>query len=346
MKNADIYNTKGKNKGNKEMGLACAQVTLLTLTSRKADCELNIAIDSRRKMSLTMEQSELARQYQAKLQSKNLAYYANGHYNKIDYGYLMGYGMNTIGSTKNRPLKENNSVILTDYNGLVVMDKNYTSSLLKVLGSSAMDSNGRGTTFSKDKIPAIIADISGYSEEDIQAVINGDNVTSSYDTTSVNTMTLEETGETGTRDNTDTVTSKIQEWVDFFYPIFIAAAANGWTSEYNNDMATNSDYISDALVTGSFQLAEVNEYGGYDPNTSLTYFTMNGTVEMRTDSDVRENITAWYNAEKARISQKEDMLDLEIRDFSTELEAINTEMEAIKTFINDSVQRVFSWGSN
>ena len=225
------------------------------------------------------------------------------------------------------------------------MNKNYTSSLLKVLGSSAMDSNGRGTTFSKDKIPAIIADISGYSEEDIQAVINGDDISSSsYDTTNVNTRTLEETGETGTRDNTDTVTSTIQQWVDFFYPIFIAAAANGWTSEYNNDMATNSDYINDALVTGSFQLAEVNEYGGYDPDTSLTYFTMNGTVEMRTDSDVREKITAWHNAEKERISAKEDWLDIEIRDFSTELEAINTEMESIKSLIKDSIQRVFSWG--
>ena len=339
-----ILKKQRENKGQRKMGLACAQISLLMLTSRKADCELNIAIDSRRKMSLTMEQSNLSREYQAKLQTKNLAYYANGHYNQIDYGYLMGYGINTISSASQRPLKKDNSIVLTDYNGLVVMNKSYTSALLKVLGSSAMDSSGRGSTFSKDKIPAIIAEISGLPEEDIQKVIGGEDIPSSYDSTTVNTMSLEETGSTVT-DNSDKVTAGIQKWIDFFYPIFIAAAANGWTSEYNNAMATNSNYINDALVSGSFQLAQVDEFGGYDPDTSLTYFTMNGTVEARTDSDIRAEITAWYNAEKERISAKEDMLDLEIRDYSTELEAINTEMESVKSFIQDQM-KVFNWCGN
>ena len=76
-----------------------------------------------------------------------------------------------------------------------------------------------------------------------------------------------------------------------------------------------------------------------------TYFITAGLVEARTDSDVREEITAWYNAEKERISEKETYLDLHIDELSTELEAINTELQAIQSLIDDAVSSVFDWGS-
>ncbi len=327
------------------MGLACSQVQLLMLTSRKADVECDIAIRSRQKMALTMEQSDLSREYRAKLNSKNLAYYSNGQYNKLNYGYLMGYGLNTFGGTKQRPLKDNNAVVLTDSRGLVVMDNNYTSILLNVLGSSAMDSSGRGGTFSRDVIPQIIAQVLCTSVENIQAVIDGESVNMNYPITKVNTLTGQATGETGNHDATDTYTSALKAKVDFFYPIFLSAATNGWTSEYNQEMASNSDYINDALISGAFQLAEIEDDGNYAPDTSLTYFVMSGLVEQRTDSDVREEITAWYNAEKERISAKEDFLDIDIRDLSTELEAINTEIDSVKSLIQDAM-KVFEWGSS
>ena len=73
-------------------------------------------------------------------------------------------------------------------------------------------------------------------------------------------------------------------------------------------------------------------------DSSLTYFTTSGLVLERTDSSVREEITAWYNAEKERISEKESWLDVEIQDLSTELEAIKTEIESVKTFIEDGMK--------
>jgi hypothetical protein len=117
---------------------------------------------------------------------------------------------------------------------------------------------------------------------------------------------------------------KINSIVDFYYPIFLAASSNGWTTEYNKDMASNDNYVSDALVSGSFQLAEVNDYGEYDEGTSLTYFVTAGQIQTRTDSDAREEITAWYNSEKELINEKETYIDLDLENLSTELEAINT----------------------
>ena len=55
------------------MGLACSQIRLLTLTARKADCEYGISVDSMRKMALTREQSQLSKEYQSKLKSKQVA---------------------------------------------------------------------------------------------------------------------------------------------------------------------------------------------------------------------------------------------------------------------------------
>lgn len=331
------------------MGLACSQIRLLTLTARKADCEYGISIDSMQKMALTREQTQLAQEYNSKLKATQVAYYANGKYNKINYQYLMGYGANYSAILNgSNPLKKENSMILTDYKGQVVMSKAYASAITSVLGSSAMDSQGRGGTFSSDKIAAILAELlPGFTEEQFQKAIDGKSQdSSSYNANLVNTVTGEDTGETTTVDNTDTVSTKIQSIVDFYYPIFQAAAANGWTTEYNEEMGMNDDYVSDAISSGTFQLATVNEDGNYEPGTSLSYYVVSGLVQQNNNSEVREEVTAWYEAEKARISEKEDYIDLDMDNLSTELETINQEIQSIKSLIDDAVSSVFDWGSS
>ena len=331
------------------MGLACSNIRLLTLTARKADCEYSISIDSMRKMALSREQSNLSKEYYSKLQAKSIAYYDNGKYNKINYSYLMGYSGKegylavTNGS---KPLKTENSMILTDYKGQVVMSDSYADALVAVLGSSAMDSNGRGGTFSTDKIPEILAKlVSGHSAEEFKTVMDGGKVSSSYNASGVQTTTGEANGNKTEVDSTDEYTQKIQKIIDFYEPIFKAAASNGWTKEYNNEMKTNDNYVSDAIVSGSFQLATVNEDGNYDPDTSLTYFVTAGLLESRTDSEAREEVTAWYNAEKERISEKENWIDIDMDNLSTELEAINTEIQSVKSLVDDAISSVFDWGS-
>ena len=328
------------------MGLAASQVRYLFLTNRKADCEYRISIGAAEKMALTREQSNLSSQYYARLQNKNVSYYANGQYNKMNYQYLMGYGSNYLAVLNgSQPLKEDNSMILTDCNGLVVLNNNYASILQKVLGTGCVDKNGRGGTFDKDKIPQILAElIPGFTAEQFQNAIDGGSETSEFDATTVNTLTGETTGTT-TVDSSNKATEALEAIIDFYYPIFLAAATNGWTTEYNRDMKANDNYISDALVSGTLQLAQVNEFGGYNPDTPLTYFVLQGLVVSRQDSDVREEITAWYNAEKERIAEKESWIDLDMQDLSTELEAIKTEMESVKNVINSNIDSVFDWGN-
>ena len=113
------------------MALSINNVRLLSLTSRKADCELEISLDSMRKMALAREMSQLSRDYNSKLQAKNIAYYQNGKYNKINYQYLMGYGSNYFAVWDNNyALKDKNSMILTDYRGQVVMSDAYRDAIV------------------------------------------------------------------------------------------------------------------------------------------------------------------------------------------------------------------------
>lgn len=335
------------------MGLACSQIRLLTLTARKADCEYGISIDSMQKMAISREQTQLSQEYNSKLKAKQISYYANGKYNKINYSYLMGYGANYLAITKDaHPVKTQNSMILTDYKGQVVLDASYAKAITSVLGSSAMDSQGRGGTFSKDDIPAILEKLflgdygSYFTADHIKNIHDGGSVESEYAASVVKTLTGETTGEKTSVDNTKKATELVNKILDFYYPIFEAAAANGWTTEYNNDMKTNSDYVSDAISSGTFQLATVNDEGNYEPDTSLTYYITSGLVEQNNNSEVREEVTAWYNAEKARISEKEDYLDIDIDNLSTELESINTEIQSIQSLIDDAISSVFDWGSS
>jgi hypothetical protein len=67
--------------------------------------------------------------------------YANNFGGTLSSDYLQGQQM---------PLKDDKSMILTDYKGMVVMNNLYRDVLVSVLGSDCMDEFGRGKTFSQD----------------------------------------------------------------------------------------------------------------------------------------------------------------------------------------------------
>ena len=71
------------------MGLATSQVRLLALTSRKADVEMQIQLNSKRKTMLTREATELSKLYYAKLQNAKIQYSTTNGYKDVTYDYLM-----------------------------------------------------------------------------------------------------------------------------------------------------------------------------------------------------------------------------------------------------------------
>jgi len=329
------------------MGLAASQVRLLAMTQRKADVEYQIGMGAMHKMALTREVSDLAREYSSKLQQKQISYYANGKYNKINYQYLMGYGANFAAAwyPDRYPMKDNNAMVLTDYKGQVVLSKAYADAINKVI-PKGMSACGKGGTFDKSKIPEILAVLfPSLDAETIMKVKNGGELESSYDADIIKTLTGESVGEGETK-NSEAATKMVQQFIDAYWAIFEAASTNGWTTEYNGEINSNPDYISDALVSGTFHLETIDDYGEYDDCSTLNYFVTNGDISENVTNEHREQVTAWYNEQKAILNEKEQFVDLEMQDLSTELEVIKTQMEAIQTFIDNAIQHTFTWGSN
>lgn len=353
------------------MGLSALQFSLCMYVDEKARNELATMRASNNKMALSRAQSELSQEYYSKLQSKKLNYYHNGAYVPITYNYLMGdashkdahifnlgYSMldpetaaqYNVSCANVPPTKNDSSIILTDYRGLVVLNGEYAKAIQNTLGSGVYrDGDGRGTTFNQTAIPDIIANYLGYGKgsemyEAFMAVYNND-------TTKMAQLGL--TGNIdGTKLNGDVVKNGFQiksradvykSTIDFYKPIFQACATNGWTTEYSSELS-DSDYINNAITSGIFQLATVDKTGNYEPDTSLQYYINAAFVTERRDSVEQEELTAWYNKEKAKIAEKEDQWDVELQNLSTELSALETQIESIESLIEKAIE-VFNWGA-
>ena len=330
------------------MGLGVDNITLLTLTRRKSDCQLELSKISGRKMALTRATTNLTQDYNSKIQATKVSYYANGQYNKVDYKYLMGYGQfwsGSLGTESAYPIKQNNSMILADCNGRVVLSKTYADAIKSVLGENCVDTYGRGIPFeaSAENMAKLIRYINSiYTVDEIIAVMNNEDVKKSMSTKIQNTLTQKQTG---SGEMSISKFDKIKALIDFYYPIFVAAANNGWTTEYNHEINTNDDYISDAIISGLFQLEQVDANGEYNEETNLEYFLTIGAINENLSAEEREKIAAWYEAEKEILNEQETFLDLQMNEVSTELESINAEIQSIESLLEDTISSVFDWGS-
>lgn len=112
--------------------------------------------------------------------------------------------------------------------------------------------------------------------------------------------------------------------------------------------AMNKEKLQAGFRSGLFQLAMVDDAskGNYHKNTTLEYFTHMNYVVEKTDSSKREEITAWFNAENAAISEKETYWDTEIQNLSTELNSVTTEIDSVKQLKSNAIKSVFNWGGN
>lgn len=109
-----------------------------------------------------------------------------------------------------------------------------------------------------------------------------------------------------------------------------------------------TDKLQAGFQSGVFQLCHVYNVakGGYHKNTTLDYFIHMGYVSEKLDSSEREEITAWYNAEQAKISEQETYWDEEVTNLSTELSSVNTEIDSVKQLKTNAIKSVFDWGSS
>ena len=135
------------------MGLATSQVRLLALTSRKADVEMQIQLNSKRKTMLTRESTELAKLYYAKLQNSKIQYATTNGNKDITYGYLMAqdtpaFFNQVVSPTSNSGIdtKTSSNMILTDSYGRVILSGSMLDIVLKTLADEGQNSTAGART--------------------------------------------------------------------------------------------------------------------------------------------------------------------------------------------------------
>ena len=156
------------------MGLATSQVRLLALTSRKADVEMQIQLNSKRKTMLTRESTELAKLYYAKLQNNKIQYSTTNGNKDVNYGYLMAQDTGAFfdqvvspQSSSGIDTKISSSMILTDNYGRVILSDRLLDIVLDTLNDDGQNSTkGARTveTYTIDAMKYLLLDMAGGKE--------------------------------------------------------------------------------------------------------------------------------------------------------------------------------------
>ena len=156
------------------MGLATSQVRLLALTSRKADVEMQIQLNSKRKTMLTRESTELAKLYYAKLQNSKIQYSTTNGNKDVNYGYLMAQDTGAFfdqvvspQSSSSIDTKVSSSMILTDNYGRVILSDRMLDIVLNTLNDDGQNSTkGARTveTYTIDAMKYLLLDMAGGKE--------------------------------------------------------------------------------------------------------------------------------------------------------------------------------------
>lgn len=324
------------------MCLAASQVHLLFLMRRKSDDIYKLSKYGTEKTALTREMTELQAQYNRDLKNKDIVYFSGGEYKPANINYFLGYGSDfspILNGTK--PLKKNNSMIPVDSKGRTLLLDEYANAIISVLGDSIMDADGRGKPFEQSYIPQILHNLlPGFTVDEIENGIEE----YIWNANIVNTISGNNVGTTQV-DSTDTVNQMLSQILDFYYPIFLAASANGWTIEYNANMRNNPDYFNDAVNSGMFTFWGVDDFGWYDESADMDYFLMAGDLEQTTTAQRREELTAKYDLIKAEIKQKEAELDILIDDTQTDLDSTKAMIESTEALLKDGF-KPFQWCTN
>lgn len=451
------------------MGLATSQVRLLALTTRKADIELQMQVNSKRKQMLTRKSTELAQQYYSRLQDANVQYATSNGYEDVNYNYLMGQSKDGLinddflqqvatMSDQGFAQKSENRMILTDQYGQVILNNELAKTVeaaKDTYGLSSVTTQTAQAIYSllenNQSVPALAALYTqlrrmgkdeviaamelmlkngGYKSGGTVYTVDGSTFFSSAQAAANSSSTSEkdivklqkgycysvynEKGQiegnisghlyngTAFTEITDQYAKYLGNIISYYGPIISSAIQNGssasseiqddkdvadgykvekdasgklvWTRtsdgatgtvgdgtqvyDYTNSIkdggnkrytqALNTEKLQAGFKSGTYQLCMVTDAakGVYHKNTTLEYFTHMNYVVQKTDSSKREEITAWFNAEQADISEQETYWDTEITNLSTELNSVNTEIDSVKQLKSNAIKSVFDWGSS
>ena len=93
--------------------------------------------------------------------------------------------------------------------------------------------------------------------------------------------------------------------------------------------------MQEMLKSGTFFISSINNDNNYYQNA----YSSDVYVSEITDADAVAQAEAKYNAEKAKIESKENIIDMKMKNLDTEVSALTTEYDTTKNLINKTIEK-------
>ena len=122
---------------------------------------------------------------------------------------------------------------------------------------------------------------------------------------------------------------------DFYMQIYNNICINGWTK--NPDIDSDPEYLEQMLKSGHYFITSLNLDGYFYQNR---YNELETILEIK-DTDAIARAEAEYTSKKAKLTYKENQLDLDMKNLDAEISALTTEYDTVKNLISKNVEKVF-----
>ena len=107
--------------------------------------------------------------------------------------------------------------------------------------------------------------------------------------------------------------------VYFYDALFNMICTSGWTE---NDQINDAEYMQEMLKSGMVYISSIRDDGFYYQGNYAT----DSYIREVTDDEAVARAQAKYNTEKAKIQNKEDTIDLKMKNLDTEISALTQEI--------------------
>jgi hypothetical protein len=134
---------------------------------------------------------------------------------------------------------------------------------------------------------------------------------------------------------TDTeVDGDSQLYANFYDAMFNRICLNGWVE---NDQIDDADYMTELLKSGMAYISSISDDGYYYQGN----YSTDPYISEVTDDEAIARAEAKYNTEKTKIENKEDTIDLKMKNLDTEISSLTTEYESTKQVITKAIEKSF-----
>ncbi|MCM1339385.1 MAG: hypothetical protein NC191_06915 [Muribaculaceae bacterium] len=120
----------------------------------------------------------------------------------------------------------------------------------------------------------------------------------------------------------------------FYDALFNMICTKGWVQ---NDQIEDVEYMSEMMKNGMAFISSLSDDGFYYQST---YSNEKNVIEVSDDEAIAQ-AEAKYNSEKAKIENKEQTLDLKMKNLDTEISALTQEYDAVKNLVTKGVEKSF-----